>query len=76
LKRLDSAKEMQGFPLLEFGRALLDEARIWLDLGLAWKKFGLNSRGWKSFITLAPAFLPSPRSWQTPKEAPLPRRLE
>jgi len=32
LIRLDSAKEIQGFPLLDFGRALLDEARIWLDL--------------------------------------------
>ena len=27
--------EIQGFPLLFFGRALLDEAPIWLDLGLA-----------------------------------------
>jgi len=37
---LDSRKKNQGFPLLDFGRALLDEARIWLNLGLAWKKFG------------------------------------
>jgi hypothetical protein len=67
LIRLDSAKEIQGFPLLEFGWALLDETRIWLDLGLAGKKFGLSARVRKSFITLAPVFLPSPRSWQTPK---------
>jgi hypothetical protein len=30
LIRLNSAKEIQGFPLLDFGRALLDEAQIWL----------------------------------------------
>jgi len=35
LIRLDSAKEIEGFSLLEFCRALLDEARIWLDLHLA-----------------------------------------
>jgi hypothetical protein len=27
--------EIQGFPWLKFGRALLDEARIWLNLDLA-----------------------------------------
>ena len=43
LIRLDSAKEIQGFSLLYFVRALLDEARIWLNLGLAWKKFGFPS---------------------------------
>jgi hypothetical protein len=42
LIRLDSAKEIQGFCLTLFGRALLDEARIWLNLGLAWKSLGLN----------------------------------
>jgi len=36
---LDSAKETQGFPLLYFGQALLDEARNWLDLDLAWERF-------------------------------------
>ena len=36
LLTLDSAKEIQGFSLLKFGRALLDEPRIWLDLDLAW----------------------------------------
>jgi hypothetical protein len=36
LIRPDSAKEIQGFSLLKFGRALLDEARIWLDLDLDW----------------------------------------
>jgi hypothetical protein len=35
LIRLDSAKEIKGFSLAKFGRALLDEARIWLDLGSA-----------------------------------------
>jgi hypothetical protein len=31
LKRLDSAKRIQGFPLALFCRALLHEVRIWLD---------------------------------------------
>jgi hypothetical protein len=31
LKRPDSAKESKAFSLLNFGRALLDEARIWLN---------------------------------------------
>ena len=35
---LDSAKEIQGFSLLNFVRALLDEARIWLNLDLAWDR--------------------------------------
>jgi hypothetical protein len=35
---LDSAKEIKGFSLQKFGRILLDEARIWLDLGSVWKK--------------------------------------
>ena len=29
---------MQGFSLAKFGRALLDEARIWPDLDLAWRR--------------------------------------
>ena len=45
--RLDSAKEIQGFSLLKFCQILLDEARIWLDLDLAWvrssKEFGFPS---------------------------------
>jgi len=36
LIRLDSAKEIKGFSLLDFVRALLDEALTWLDLDLAW----------------------------------------
>jgi hypothetical protein len=36
LIRLNSAKEIKGFSLAKFGWALLNEARIWLDLGLAW----------------------------------------
>jgi hypothetical protein len=36
LKRPDSAKEIQGFSLQKFDQALLDEARIWLDLDSAW----------------------------------------
>ena len=39
---LDSAKENQGFPLLYFGRALLDEVRIWLNFDLPLKKLILN----------------------------------
>jgi hypothetical protein len=39
LIKLDSAKENQGFPLLDFARTLLEEARIWPDLDLAWQKF-------------------------------------
>jgi len=35
LKRLDPAMEIQGFPWLKFGRALLDEAPILLDLDSA-----------------------------------------
>jgi hypothetical protein len=35
LKRLISAKEIQGFPWLKFGRALPDSAPIWLDLDSA-----------------------------------------
>jgi hypothetical protein len=35
LIRLYSAKEIQGFPSALFCPALLDEARIWLDLDLA-----------------------------------------
>ena len=35
LIRLDLAKEIKGFSLAQFGRALLDEAGIWLNLGLA-----------------------------------------
>jgi len=57
LIRLDSAKESQGFSLLDFVRALLDEARIRLNLDLAWKKLGFPSGG---------AGLSSPRSWRTP----------
>jgi hypothetical protein len=48
LKRLNSAKEIKGFPRLKFGWALLGEARIWLGLDLAWKKLG--------FLLAAPAF--------------------
>ena len=44
LIRLDSAKEIQGFSLLYFGRALLDEARIWLNLDLAWRR-GIGGSG-------------------------------
>jgi hypothetical protein len=44
LIRLDSAKEIQGFSLQKFGQILLDGAGIWLDLGLAWRKFGFNAR--------------------------------
>jgi hypothetical protein len=36
LKRLDSAKEIQAFPLIFFGRALLDSASIWVNLASAW----------------------------------------
>jgi transposase len=32
LIRLDLAKEIKGFSLAQFGRALLDEAGIWPDL--------------------------------------------
>ena len=35
LIRLNSAKEIKGFSSLYFGPALLDEARIWLNLDLA-----------------------------------------
>jgi hypothetical protein len=35
LKRLDPAKEIQGFPLIYFGRAWLDSARALLNFGLA-----------------------------------------
>jgi hypothetical protein len=38
LKTLNSAKEIQGLPSLEFGRALLDSVRALRDLDLAWKK--------------------------------------
>jgi hypothetical protein len=47
---LDSAKEIQAFSLPKFGRALLDEARIWLDLDLAWFPsggFGFSSSRWR-----------------------------
>jgi hypothetical protein len=57
LIRLDSAKESQGFSLLDFVRALLDEAQIWLNLDLARKKLGFPSGG---------TGLSSPRSWRTP----------
>jgi hypothetical protein len=30
--------------LLDFGRALLDEARIWLNVHLAWKDIIFNNR--------------------------------
>jgi hypothetical protein len=43
LIRLDSAKGIKGFSLAKFGRALLDETRIWLDLGSAWGKSVFNS---------------------------------
>jgi hypothetical protein len=36
LKRLDSAKEIQGFLLIFFCRALQDSAPIWLNLGFPW----------------------------------------
>jgi hypothetical protein len=35
LKTLDPAKRIQGFPLFVFGRAWLDSARAWTNLGLA-----------------------------------------
>ena len=67
LIRPDSAKEIQGFALALFGRALLDEARIWLDLGLAWRLRSDRS-----------AALSIPRtgcSWESPWAAGgLPRR--
>ena len=47
LIRLNSAKEIQGFSLLNFVRALLDEARIWLNLDLAWDR-GLRYRATQS----------------------------
>jgi hypothetical protein len=37
LKRLNSAKEIQGFPLIFFDRARLDSARAWPNLELAWE---------------------------------------
>jgi hypothetical protein len=43
LKRLNSVKEIKGFPRQKFGWALLNDARIWLDLGLAWEKLGFPS---------------------------------
>ena len=57
---LDLAKENQGFPLLDFVRALLEEARIWRGFG-----FGLE-KTWISFRRRRPFH---PRS-------PLPRRLK
>jgi hypothetical protein len=42
LIRLDSAKEIKGFYLVLFGRALLDEVRSWLDFDLACERFELN----------------------------------
>jgi hypothetical protein len=40
LKGLHLAKEIQGFPWLKFGRALLDSAPILLDLGFPWSAPG------------------------------------
>jgi hypothetical protein len=34
LKRLNPAKEIQGFSLLKFGRILLDSVPAWVDLDL------------------------------------------
>ncbi len=51
LIRLNSAKEIKGFSLLYFGRALLDVAPIWRGFGFGLESF--NSR-WKSFIARGP----------------------
>jgi hypothetical protein len=48
LKRPDSAKEIKVNSVIFFSRALLDEARIWLNLRLGWKKLDFLHPAWRA----------------------------
>jgi hypothetical protein len=69
LERLNSAKEIQAFPLIFFRRTWLDSARIWEDLGSALKNQGSAPPSRNLGLS------PCKRLQNAPQDKPLPHGL-